>query len=391
MRERVSALPRDLPAAPAVLTPIRIDTDEPPFPTDPFRRGRAAAVLVLLFPDDEGQARVLLTTRVPQGIQHAGEVSFPGGHVEPTDADPIDTALREAEEEVALDRVGCGLTVIGALERVTIPVSGYRITPVVALAERRPKCRPAPDEVARILEAPVEAFLPDAPVELEERTIRQRLIRYGVYPVEGERVWGATARILGQLGALLATEVAVGEPAAVAQFGPGLEVAIRIASDPDRLAIDAFVEALAPELAHALPPASAMLLAEATGNGPGSGRIVGLASWAPWDRDRSAIDPRGFEGLTMPGEQPAELTLLAVMPRLRGHGIGGRLTEATADAAQASGSSRLLAWTLSDAAVHPSSAAARAFFRSNGFVDMAVDRRHLARGEDRLLLSRALR
>ena len=51
----------------------------------------------------------------------------------------------------------------------------------------------------------MEAFLPEAPVELEERVIRERLIRYGSYPVEGERVWGATARMLGQLGALLAS------------------------------------------------------------------------------------------------------------------------------------------------------------------------------------------
>lgn len=392
VRERVAALPRELPAAPAVLTPIRIDTDEPPFDVDPFRRGRAAAVLVLLFPDDEGQARVLLTARVAQGIQHAGEVSFPGGHVEPTDADPIDTAIREAEEEVALDPVACGLTVIGALERVSIPISGYRITPVVALAERRPETRPAPDEVARILEAPVEAFLPDAPVELEERTIRQRLIRYGVYPVEGERVWGATARMLGQLGALLAAEPAPGAPAPAAteQPVPGVEANIRIATAADRSGVGAFLDAMAPELAHALPPASALLLAELSGSEP-AGPIVGLASWAPWDRDRAATDPRGFEGLTMPGENPAELTLLAVAPQLRGHGIGRRLTAAIAGTALASGSSRLLAWTLADAAIHPSSASARAFFRSNGFVDVAVDRRHLARGEDRLLLSRALR
>ena len=391
VRERVAALPRELPEAPAILTPIRIDMDNAraagaAFPLDPFRRGRAAAVLVLLFPDSEGQARVLLTARVAQGIQHAGEVSFPGGHVEPEDADPIDTALREAREEVALDAAACGLTVIGALERVSIPVSGYRITPVVALAERRPECRPAPDEVARIVEAPVEAFLPDAPVELEERTIRERLIRYGVYPVEGERVWGATARMLGQLGALLAVEAVavVPEDEPAPPLPAGEEASIRMAEDADAPAVEAFLDAMASELAHSLPPASCLLLAEL------GGRMVGLASWAPWDRDRTPADPRGFEGLELPGEQPAEVTLLAVAPRLRGHGIGRRLTSAIADAARASGSTRILAWTLADAAVHPSSVAARAFFRSNGFVDLALDRRHLARGEDRLLLSRAV-
>lgn len=388
VRERVAALPRELPAAPTILTPIRLDSPEELFPPEAYRRGRAAAVLVLLFPDDEGQARVLLTARVPHGIQHAGEVSFPGGHAEPEDVDPVATALREAGEEVALDGFACGLTVVGALERVSIPVSGYRITPVVALAERRPQCRPSPEEVARILEPPVEAFLPDAPVELEERVIRERLIRYGVYPVAGERVWGATARMLGQLGALLAAEPAPkpspeGPPEPTATPDDG-EPGVRPTRPDDREAIRDFLKALAPELAHALPPASGQLIAEI------SGRIVGLASWAPWERDRADDDPRGFDGLAFPDEDPAEFTLLAVAPHLRGQGIGRRLTNEIAAAAASAGRRRLLAWTLADTAIHPSSVAARAFFRANGFENVAVDRHYLARGEDRLLLSRPL-
>ena len=385
----MAALPRELPAAPAILTPIRLDAlDDAPTAANPesFRRGRPAAVLVLLFPDDEGQARVLLTARVAHISTHAGEVSFPGGSADPEDADPMATALREAAEEVGLDPEACGLRVTGVLEVFPLTVSGFRITPVVAVAERRPECHPAPDEVARIIEAPVEAFLPDAPVELEERTIRQRLIRYGVYPVEGERVWGATARMLGQLGALLATDLGPAPTPPARDAGTlATEPNARAASTADQPAIQNFLEALAPELAHALPPASELLLAES------SGELVGLASWAPWDRDRDPEDPRGFDGLTFAAEdRPAELTLLAVAPRLRGHGIGRGLTTAIAHAARAAGSRYLLAWTLSDAAIHPSSIATRAFFRSNGFVDLVVDRHYLARGEDRLLLSRPL-
>jgi 8-oxo-dGTP pyrophosphatase MutT (NUDIX family)/GNAT superfamily N-acetyltransferase len=379
----VAALPRELPAPPAILTPIRLDSPEEFAPAEPGRRGVAAAVLVLLFPDAEGQARVLLTARAPHGIRHAGEVSFPGGHAEAEDADPIATALREAAEEVALDPAACGLRVVGGLEPFGLAVTGYRITPVVALADRRPECRPDPSEVARILEAPVEAFLPDAPVELEERIIRQRLIRYGVYPVEGERVWGATARMLGQLGAALATERET-EPVRPEPTEPPAEARIRTAADADEAAIHAFLEALAPELAHALPPSSELLLAEL------DGRIAGLASWAPWDRTRGSEEPRGFDGLTFPDADPAELTLLAVAPHVRGHGLGRRLSDAIAAAASDAGRRRLLAWTLADSAIHPSSVAARAFFRSSGFADLAVDRRILARGEDRLLLVRTL-
>jgi 8-oxo-dGTP pyrophosphatase MutT (NUDIX family)/GNAT superfamily N-acetyltransferase len=394
VRERVEALPRELPAAPAILTPIRLDSAEDWAPAAAPNgsskhatqgRGRPSAVLVLLFPDAEGQARVLLTARVSHLSTHAGEISFPGGSADPGDADPIATALREAAEEVGLVPEACGLRVTGGLEVFALTVSGYRITPVVALADRRPECRPAPDEVARIIEAPVEAFLPDAPMELEERTIRRRLIRYGVYPVEGERVWGATARILGQLGALLAAEYAPTRAAPEPAEGAPDEPTIRTATALDVTAIHDFLEAMAPDLAHALPPASELLLAEA------SGRVAGLASWAPWDRPRASDDPRGFDGLTLPNDdRPAELTLLAVAPHLRGRGIGRGLTKAVADAAGAAGNTRLLAWTLADAAIHPSSIAARAFFRANGFTDLALDRRIQARGEDRLLLSRPL-
>jgi 8-oxo-dGTP pyrophosphatase MutT (NUDIX family)/GNAT superfamily N-acetyltransferase len=386
-------LPREFPAAPAILTPIRLDPRGDTFPVgmgetpNAFRRGRPAAVLVLLYPDHEGQARVLLTARVPQLSSHAGEVSFPGGSADPGDTDPVATALREASEEVGLDPAACGLRVTGGLEVFALTVSGYRITPVVALAERRPECRPAPLEVARIIEAPVEAFLPEAPVELEERTIRERLIRYGVYPVDGERVWGATARMLGQLGALLA-----GSPIPLERESPvpttdraNGDATIRTAVASDGPAVTEFLDALAPELAHARPPASGVLLAEA------DGRIAGVASWAPWDRPRPAVDPRGFDSLSLPdGGRPAELTLLAVAPDFRSRGVGRGLTNAVAAAASAAGSARLLVWTLGDAAIHPSSVAARTFLRGNGFTDLAVDRGIQARGEDRLLLSRAL-
>ncbi|MGD0019646.1 MAG: GNAT family N-acetyltransferase [Candidatus Limnocylindrales bacterium] len=387
VRERLRALPRELPAAPAILTPIRIDSPESLFPPRPLAPVKQAAVLVLLFPDDEGEGRVLLTTRVPDLSSHAGEVSFPGGSAELDDADPVGTALREAAEEIGLDPKACGLQVAGPLERFLIPVSGFRVTPVVALADRRPDCQPAPDEVARIIEPPVEAFLPEAPVELEERVIRERLIRYGVYPVEGERVWGATARILGQLGALLASEPEAGQGAgpSAGPVSSGEKPRVRYAIHADQPAIDAFLAAMAPELARSLPPASELLLAEV------SGEVVGLASWAPWNRPHPEEEPRGFDGLTFDDGSPAaELTLLAVAPQLRGQGIGRSLTDAIAAAASSAGGRRLLAWTLADTAIHPSSVAARAFFRANGFRDLAVDRRYLAHGEDRLLLSRSL-
>jgi hypothetical protein len=93
--------------------------------------------------------------------------------------------------------------VLGELERFWIPVSNYQVTPVLALAERRPILEASPDEVANILTPRVAAFLPGAPMEIVERTIRDWPIRYGAFRVDGLSVWGATARVLSQLGAML--------------------------------------------------------------------------------------------------------------------------------------------------------------------------------------------
>jgi 8-oxo-dGTP pyrophosphatase MutT (NUDIX family) len=196
--------------------PVRLDTGDrrriaiPAGPQD----ARPAAVLVLIAPDRNGpdgmaasdaEAEVILIERVDRGGHHSGEISFPGGKPEPEDADVVATALRESAEEVALDAEAAGVRVIGKLETFWIPVSGYRITPVLAIAVRRPELAPSPDEVASIVRAPLDAFLPDAPIELVETTIRDFPLRFGAYIVGGHRVWGATARILGQLGAIVGT------------------------------------------------------------------------------------------------------------------------------------------------------------------------------------------
>jgi 8-oxo-dGTP pyrophosphatase MutT (NUDIX family) len=203
---RLATVPATLPPPAEALMPVftgAMNARPPEFPRDPSAI-RQAAVLVLLFPDDTGDARVVLTERVTRDGHHSGEVSFPGGRADPEDADLAATALREAAEEVALDADAAGVRVIGELERFWIPISNYEVTPVLALAERPPALVASPDEVASIVTPRVADFLPDSPFEMVERTIRGWPLRYGAYQVEGLSVWGATARILSQLGAVLA-------------------------------------------------------------------------------------------------------------------------------------------------------------------------------------------
>ena len=191
--------------------PVRLDADVPGWTPRPApATARPAAVLVLVAPDRNGpdgladpdaEAEVILIERADHG-HHSGEISFPGGGADP-DEDPVTTALREAAEEVGLDVVAAGVVVVGDLESFWIPVSDYRVHPVLAIAARRPQLAGSADEVVSIIRAPLSAFVGVASVEIVEATIRDMRLRYGAYRVLGHRVWGATARVLGQLGALL--------------------------------------------------------------------------------------------------------------------------------------------------------------------------------------------
>ena len=203
---RLSALPERLPEGPAVLTPVLVEGPRgTPGDPPPWRPGgvRDGAVLVLVYPGDDGEAVVLLTERPTGDLRHSGEVCFPGGAIEETDGSVEAAALREAREEVGLDAEQAGLEIVALLDPVGIRVSNFRLTPLLALARRRPATTPDAREVASIVEAPLASFVPPAPVRIVEAERNGYRLRYGAYPVGDHLVWGATARVLGQLGALL--------------------------------------------------------------------------------------------------------------------------------------------------------------------------------------------
>jgi 8-oxo-dGTP pyrophosphatase MutT (NUDIX family) len=202
---RLEPLPDVLPDVPAALIPVFRETGRhrPRWRSDDEALARPAAVLVLLFPDEAGEARLVLTERVDRGGHHSGEVSFPGGRAEPEDSDLIATAMREAAEEVGLNPDQAGVRVLGQLPASWIPVSNFSVTPVVAVAARRPTLVPQPSEVAAILEPRVASFLPDGELQWVERELGGWDLRYAAYPVDGLAVWGMTAMVLGRLGAWL--------------------------------------------------------------------------------------------------------------------------------------------------------------------------------------------
>jgi 8-oxo-dGTP pyrophosphatase MutT (NUDIX family) len=155
-----------------------------------------AAVLLPLYgwPEEPG---LIFTERRADLSRHAGEISFPGGRPDPGDADLRQTALREAEEEIGLDPAAVELG--EALPTTGTFVTGYRIHPFVGRIPHPEELslRPNPAEVETVLTFSLEV--------LREGYEIRRLVRRGVpihtptYEVDGHLIWGATARILGDL------------------------------------------------------------------------------------------------------------------------------------------------------------------------------------------------
>ncbi len=156
---------------------------------------RPAAVLVPLVQRPEGW-QVLLTRRSRELPQHGGQISFPGGRIEATDANPVAGALRETHEElgIAPDRV----TPLGLLD-VYATISSYAVTPVVGVLDPSQDWRPDPREVDLVFEVPLRFLLDRRNLRREERHFRGRLRGYYVYPYGEHAIWGATAGMLVNL------------------------------------------------------------------------------------------------------------------------------------------------------------------------------------------------
>jgi 8-oxo-dGTP pyrophosphatase MutT (NUDIX family) len=153
-----------------------------------------AAVLVTLYPTEDGPATVL-TLRRPDLRRHAGEISFPGGRQDHPTEDLRETALREAEEEIGLAREAVEL--VGALPPVGTFVTGYRIHPFVGVIEPGQTWVPQETEVAQVLELTLAQLR--AGYELKRLVRRGVPIRTPTYSADGLVVWGATARIVQSL------------------------------------------------------------------------------------------------------------------------------------------------------------------------------------------------
>lgn len=174
----------------------RSDRDlNPDWPEAAAQALRPAAVLAPIVRRPEGWT-LLFTQRAEETPAHPGQISFPGGRVQESDAGPVETALRETEEEIGLSRRY--IRPVGAFD-VYETGTGFRITPIVGLVEPGFSLTLCPREVADVFEVPFNFLMDPANHERREGEWRGRRGAYYAMPYQGRFIWGATAGMIRAL------------------------------------------------------------------------------------------------------------------------------------------------------------------------------------------------
>lgn len=193
--ERVLQSPLPGKSAQMDMSPVPVDMRR--FDTFLQSNHRKSGVLILFYPDKEGSFFPLIKRPEYVGF-HSGQVAFPGGKMEIGDEDIIQTALREAEEEVGVDRNQ--VQVLGRLSDLYIPTSNFLVSPVIGFLEKRPDFIPEAKEVSRVILTELPLLFSPAIKKRKVLTLGPNLnLDTPYFEIDGEVVWGATAMILSEL------------------------------------------------------------------------------------------------------------------------------------------------------------------------------------------------
>lgn len=151
-----------------------------------------AAVLVPIV--DRGEPFLVLAKRTEHVGTHRGQISFPGGRLDPSDRGLLEAALRESEEEIGLPRAA--VEPLGALDDTETVATQFVITPFVALVRAPVAWQPDGREIEKVIEVPLAALRDRANLRVEYREREGALHEVLFWDYQGETIWGATARIL---------------------------------------------------------------------------------------------------------------------------------------------------------------------------------------------------
>jgi len=187
LRPHLLAEPPTLP-----LTPARGDFDLNP-ENRPAKRPDLSPAAVLMPIVAREEPSVLFTQRNPNLKRHAGQVSFPGGRVEPDDISLVQTALRETHEETGID--ASFITVAGFLDAYETG-TGYAVLPVVGLLNEGFALTPNTDEVMEVFEVPLAFLLDPANRRKDQLEWQGRMRSFYAFRYNGHYIWGATAAML---------------------------------------------------------------------------------------------------------------------------------------------------------------------------------------------------
>jgi len=158
---------------------------------------RKSAVMMLFYPKNDQAHLVLIKRNTYPGI-HSAQISFPGGKAEITDKDLADTALRETFEEIGVEP--SSIDVVRPFTDIYIPPSNFVVAPFLGVSLSVPYFTPNPDEVAQLIELPLDVFLDDAiVVNVPMQTSYRDSVTVPAFKVYEHLVWGATAMILSEL------------------------------------------------------------------------------------------------------------------------------------------------------------------------------------------------
>lgn len=154
---------------------------------------KRAAVLVPIVAAPDG-LQLLCFERTHEVLEHKGEICLPGGSIDPEDGGPVEAALREANEELGIE--AGDVDILGLLDNVHTTVSNYVITPVVGFIATPREVVPDALEVARPITVPLASLLAQGVESYELRAPDGTLRAIYAYHIGGDRIWGATARII---------------------------------------------------------------------------------------------------------------------------------------------------------------------------------------------------